>query len=334
MEFKEKKVGKKAYGILTVLLILSSFLAACNSTSTPIESSVTPNVAADTPTPLVSQPTEVSPEPANIPEEALDVAYQAFLDNMVLPNAITIDALLDRLNEESPPFLLDVRSFSEVVEIGRIDGSVVIPLRDLATEDSIALLPDFDTNIITYCGTGWRCTIAMTLLVSLGWQDVQTLGGDSLAGWIDAGYPMVIDIPTASQLNIAQPDPTMQSWINELLQNLPNGFGSVTPDIVMQAIADLPDLILIDVRSSDEVTENGYLENAVHIPLKSFIHMKERWPESKKAKILVYSNDGHDSTIAMTMLWTYGYIGVASMKGGFNAWVEAGYPVAQINVNE
>jgi rhodanese-related sulfurtransferase len=93
-------------------------------------------------------------------------------------------------------------------------------------------------------------------------------------------------------------------------------------------------LILIDVRSSDEVTENGYLENAVHIPLKSFIHMKERWPESKKAKILVYSNDGHDSTIAMTMLWTYGYIGVASMKGGFNAWVEAGYPVAQINVNE
>lgn len=327
-------MGKKAFGILTILLILSSFLAACNSTSTSTASSVTPNVAADTPTPLVSQPTEISPEPANIPEEALDIAYQAFLDSTDLPHAISADDLLDRLNEESPPFLLDVRSFSEVVEIGRIDGSVVIPLRDLATEESIGLLPDFDTNIITYCGTGWRCTIAMTMLEALGWHDVQTLGGGSLAAWIDAGYPIVMDIPTATQLDVAQPDPTMQSWINELLQKLPDGFGSVTPDIVMQAMAEIPDLILIDVRSKDDVIENGAIENALHIPLESFIQMKERWPASKEAKILVYSDDGYHSTIAMTMLWTYGYVGIASLKGGFNAWVEAGYPVAQIDVGE
>ena len=327
-------MGKKAFGILTILLILSSFLAACNSTSTPILSSMTPNVAADTPTPLVSQPTEISPKPANIPEEALDIAYQAFLDNMVLPHAISTDALLDRLNAESPPFLLDVRSFSEVVEIGRIHKSVVIPLRDLATKESIGLLPDFDTNIITYCGTGWRCTIAMTMLVALGWHDVQILGGGSLAAWIDAGYPIVMDIPTAEQLNVAQPDPTMQSWINELLPKLPDGFGSVTPDIVMQAMAEIPDLILIDVRSEDDVIENGGIENALHIPLESLIQMKERWPASKEAKILVYSDDGYHSTIAMTILWTYGYVGIASLKGGFNAWVEAGYPVAQIDVSD
>jgi rhodanese-related sulfurtransferase len=31
----------------------------------------------------------------------------------------------------------------------------------------------------------------------------------------------------------------------------------------------------------------------------------------------------------MTILWSYGYTDVRSMKGGFAAWAEAGYPVAE-----
>ena len=38
----------------------------------------------------------------------------------------------------------------------------------------------------------------------------------------------------------------------------------------------------------------------------------------------------HDrSTMAMTMLWSYGYNDVRSLKGGFGGWAEAGYPVAE-----
>ena len=33
--------------------------------------------------------------------------------------------------------------------------------------------------------------------------------------------------------------------------------------------------------------------------------------------------------MAMTMLLTEGYTNVSSLKGGFGAWVEAGFPVAE-----
>jgi rhodanese-related sulfurtransferase len=324
--FKEEKVATKCSGLLSALLILSTFLGACSNTSASVEPSTTPTVVMDTPTPLVSQPTDV------FSEEALDKVYQTFLENMVSYNAITPEDLLNRLGEETAPFLIDVRSQAEVEQTGLIEGAIVVPLRDLAKAESIALLPDFETNIVVYCGTGWRCTIAMTFLVALGWQDVQALGGSSLTEWLDLGYPVVTEIPSAAPLNVAQPDPDMQSWLDELLQKLPNGFAAVTPDILNQAIEDYPDLILIDVRKADEALAEGGIENAIHIPLESLISMKEKWPSSKQAKILFYSNEGYRSTIAMSMLWTYGYVGVASLKGGFNAWVESGYPVAKIEV--
>jgi rhodanese-related sulfurtransferase len=331
MEQKVRKIALRFFGIL---LMVSILLVACSGTPTSTESPVTPDTVGNTSTPIVAQPTEASIFSSTIPEEALDVAFQTMLDNMVSYNTIGIDTLLNRLNEESPPFLLDVRSFSEVAETGRIEGSAVIPLRDLANVESVALLPSFDTNIITYCGTGWRCTIAMTALTALGWHDVQTLGEGSYGGWLEAGYPMVMDLPSSEPLNVAKPDTNMQAWLDELLHKLPDGFGKVSPDILRKAIDDLPELILIDVRRAEEIKEEGGIENAIHIPLESFIQLKGKWPQSKQAKILLYSNNGYRSTIAMSMLWSYGYIGVASLEGGLNAWVEAGYPVTEVAVSE
>jgi rhodanese-related sulfurtransferase len=327
-------VRKMALRFFGILMIVSILLVACSSTTTSTESPITPDSVVNTSTPIVAQPTEVSIFSSSIPEEDLDVAFQTMLDNMDSYNTISVATLQDLLNEEPPPFLLDVRSLSEVTETGRIGGSIVIPLRDLANVESTALLPNFDTNIITYCGTGWRCTIAMTALTALGWRDVQTLGDDSYVDWLNAGYPVVMDPPSSEPLNVAQPDPAMQTWLDELLHKLPDGFGKVSPDILRKAIDDLPELILIDVRRAEEVTEEGGIENAIHIPLESFIQLKDKWPQSKQAKILLYSNDGYRSTIAMSMLWSYGYIGVASLEGGLNAWVEAGYPVAEVAMSE
>jgi len=55
--------------------------------------------------------------------------------------------------------------------------------------------------------------------------------------------------------------------------------------------------------------------------------MKADWPADLDAPIVVYCGSGHRSTIAMTILWTYGYTDVKSMRGGISDWVEAGYPV-------
>jgi rhodanese-related sulfurtransferase len=55
----------------------------------------------------------------------------------------------------------------------------------------------------------------------------------------------------------------------------------------------------------------------------------DEWPEDLAAPIVVYCGSGHRSTIAMTILWSYGYEDVHSLRGGFGAWAEAGHPVAE-----
>ena len=70
-------------------------------------------------------------------------------------------------------------------------------------------------------------------------------------------------------------------------------------------------------------------ENWIHIPLEELIARMEEWPEDMDAPIAVYCGSGHRSTIAMTILWSYGYNDVSSLKGGFGGWVDAGYPVVE-----
>ncbi len=118
--------------------------------------------------------------------------FDVFIDDMEGYNTISLDALNTAL-VENPPFLLDVRSPSEVEESGHIEGSVLIPLRDLA--DNLAYLPSFDTPIVSYCGSGWRCTIALTMLEAMGWEDVTGLKGGSYGGWAEAGLPLLKALP-------------------------------------------------------------------------------------------------------------------------------------------
>jgi rhodanese-related sulfurtransferase len=58
--------------------------------------------------------------------------------------------------------------------------------------------------------------------------------------------------------------------------------------------------------------------------------MKDQWPADQDATIVAYCGSGHRSTMAMTMLWSYGYNDIRSLKGGFGGWAEAGYPIAEV----
>ena len=95
------------------------------------------------------------------------------------------------------------------------------------------------------------------------------------------------------------------------------------------------ELILIDVRTEAERQEKGLIEfeNQVAIPLEELIALKAEWPADQDATIVVYCGSGHRSTIAMTMLWSYGYSDVRSMKGGFAEWLNAELPVAELAAN-
>ncbi|MBP6805088.1 MAG: hypothetical protein KA362_13340, partial [Chloroflexi bacterium] len=267
-----------------------------------------------------------APEPA----ADLDTAFQTFLGSMEAYNTIGLEDLNTLIVEGGDLYILDVREPAELEENGWIENAVNIPLRQVA--DSIEYLPSFDTPIVSYCGSGWRCTIALTALEAMGWENVKGLKGGSFGGWVEAGYPIVEgELPELVALNAAEPDPAIVAAMSTMLQNVPEGYGGISADDLFLAQADNTDLILIDVRTVTELEENGIIEHDperwLNVSLEDFITNKDMWPADLDAPIVVYCGSGHRSTIAMTILWSYGYTNVQSLKSGFTAWVDAGYPV-------
>jgi rhodanese-related sulfurtransferase len=314
--------------IFSILMVLSLLLGACASQVTPQASPVTQPPAATQE--VLPEPT-ATPEPtptAILPaaEEQLDQAFEASLANMEAYNTIKRDTFAEVMLETRKPFLLDVRQPQEVEQNGYIEGAVLIPLRELG--DNLDKLPSFDTSIVTYCGSGWRCTIAATALSALGWNDVTCLKDNSFGGWVEAGFPVEEGLPVpAESLNAAAPDPALVESMRAMFSSIPEGFGVITADQLATELAENPALFLVDVRTPAELEEKGLIAGAVSIPLQDFIAGMGELPADKNAPIAVYCGSGHRSTMAMTILWTYGYTDVRSLKGGLAAWQEAGYPV-------
>ncbi len=319
--------------MFALFLILGLLIVSCGGDTTtepdvdaPVEA-VDEAVVEEVEEPVVEEAEEEVAEPVEeeMGEADLDGAFEVFLADMEAYNTIGIDALNTMLIEGPAPFMLDVREVAELEEKGWIEGAVNIPLREVA--DHLDQLPSFDTPIVSYCGSGWRCTIAMTALEALGWEDVRGLKGGSFGGWIEAGLPFAEgDVPEAVILDAVSPDAAMVAAMQEMLHNVPDGFGVAKAEDVSVELVENPDLILIDARRPDEVDEKGYIDasNVLFIPLEDFIANKELWPELD-AKIVIYCGSGHRSTIAMSIMWSYGYTDVRSLKGGYGGWASDGF---------
>jgi molybdopterin/thiamine biosynthesis adenylyltransferase/rhodanese-related sulfurtransferase len=82
---------------------------------------------------------------------------------------------------------------------------------------------------------------------------------------------------------------------------------------------------LVDVREQDEV-DQGVIDGALHIP-RGYLELRiEQAAPNKDAPLIVYCAGGTRSLLAAKSLQDLGYINVASMAGGFNAWKDAGAP--------
>lgn len=90
----------------------------------------------------------------------------------------------------------------------------------------------------------------------------------------------------------------------------------------MREGADLP--VIVDVREQDEV-EQGIIPGAIHIP-RGYLELRieDRAPD-RDATVIAYCASGIRSALAAETLTAMGYTNVASLKGGFGAWKEAGF---------
>ena len=91
-----------------------------------------------------------------------------------------------RLDAGEKLFLLDVRNPDEVVEHGKIEGAVNIPIDEL--EARLSEVP-MDQPIVTYCMRGGRASRAAETLREAGYTEPIEFGG--ITAWKEAGLEVV-----------------------------------------------------------------------------------------------------------------------------------------------
>jgi len=98
---------------------------------------------------------------------------------------VTAPALAELLASSDPPVVLDVRTTSER-DADKIPGSLHIPLQHLL--DRIAEVPQGPRTVVVHCASGYRSSIAASLLERHGVPDVADLVG-GMAAWKASHLP-------------------------------------------------------------------------------------------------------------------------------------------------
>lgn len=88
--------------------------------------------------------------------------------------------------------------------------------------------------------------------------------------------------------------------------------------------------ILLDVREADEYA-NGHIPGAIHIPrgLLEFKLSNDPNLSSRGLKIVLYCKNSGRAALASKSLHEMGYVNIQSIAGGFDAWAQAGNPIAK-----
>jgi rhodanese-related sulfurtransferase len=101
-------------------------------------------------------------------------------------------------------------------------------------------------------------------------------------------------------------------------------FKTVTPDEAKLMIDSRKDLLLVDVRGADELTQ-GYIEGSTLIPLWDILKGNQRPPKDKP--ILLICAVGGRSLALGKLMSKNGWPEIYNLKGGISAWKEAKLPV-------
>ena len=84
-------------------------------------------------------------------------------------------------------------------------------------------------------------------------------------------------------------------------------------------------VVILDVRTPQEVKTDGKIPNSILIPLQELAKKVDTLKKYKDKKILIYCRSGNRSVAAARILSSLGF-NVYNIKGGINAWKEAGLP--------
>lgn len=99
----------------------------------------------------------------------------------------TVAEVKQRLDAGETPLIIDVREESEYAS-GRIPGAKHLG-KGIIERDIEHEVPALDTELILYCGGGYRSALAADNLQKMGYTNVISMDG-GMRGWREAGLPV------------------------------------------------------------------------------------------------------------------------------------------------
>jgi len=98
-----------------------------------------------------------------------------------------VDEIKRRLDRGEKFILIDVREESEFAK-DHIPGALHLG-KGVIERDVEAVVPDPATEMVLYCGGGYRSALAADNLRKMGYSNVLSMDG-GIRGWRDKGYPL------------------------------------------------------------------------------------------------------------------------------------------------
>ena len=102
----------------------------------------------------------------------------------------TVDEIKRRLDRGDKFILVDVREESEFAK-DHLPGAIHLG-KGIIERDIEARVPDLKTELVLYCGGGFRSALAADNLQKMGYRNVISMDG-GIREWREKNYPLVHD---------------------------------------------------------------------------------------------------------------------------------------------
>jgi rhodanese-related sulfurtransferase len=115
--------------------------------------------------------------------------------------------------------------------------------------------------------------------------------------------------------------------VDSLLADARAGLSRLTPEQAFAAWR--AGAMLVDTRSLDQQHEQqGIIPGAVHHPLSVVLWRLDELP--RETRVILICRHGYSSSFAAAQLQAMGFGEATDVEGGFEAWLAAGLPVADV----
>jgi rhodanese-related sulfurtransferase len=101
-----------------------------------------------------------------------------------------VDAVKKRMDRGDKFLRVDVREESEFAK-DHLPGAIHLG-KGVIERDIEARVPELDTEMVLYCGGGFRSALAADNLQKMGYTNVISMDG-GIRGWREKNYPLVKD---------------------------------------------------------------------------------------------------------------------------------------------